>query len=79
MAEDKHKCEGCKKRHLAATWYSGGTSYLCGKGYYKLSPGQKMEWKQIHPGSDEQGHGSKSTAALPPRDSETLQPFEHTP
>jgi hypothetical protein len=53
MAEDEHKCEGCKKRHLAATWYSGGTSYLCGKGYYKLSPGQKMEWKQIYPGSDE--------------------------
>ncbi len=57
MAEDEHKCEECKKRHLAAAWYSGGTSYLCGKGYYKLSPGQKMEWKQIHPGFDEQGHG----------------------
>jgi len=66
MEEDTHKCEGCKKRHLAAAWYSGGTSYLCGKGYYKLSPGQKMEWKQIHPGSDEQGHGSKTKAALHP-------------
>ena len=53
MAEDEHKCEGCKKSHLAAAWYSNGTSYLCGDEYYKLSPGQQMEWEQIYPGSDE--------------------------
>jgi len=53
MAEDEHSCEGCKNSHLAAAWFRNETRYLCGEEYNKLSPDQKLEWTQTHPGSDE--------------------------